>query len=122
MVGVVVMYVVLMVVVAAGSVAVRWLAEILASMDSQEQRGFLMFVTGSPRLPLGGLRGLEPRLTVVKKVDSSNHKGQQAVDAMLPSASTCTNYLKLPSYSSREVARERLLYSVKHGQHSFHLS
>ena len=95
--------------------------EILASMDTNEQRSFLMFVTGSPRLPLGGLGGLEPRLTVVKKVDS-NRKTQKQVDAMLPSASTCTNYLKLPEYSSREVTRERLLYSVKHGQHSFHLS
>jgi E3 ubiquitin-protein ligase TRIP12 len=72
---------------------------------------------------LTGLRSLEPRLTVVKKVvESHSRGGQGVVDRMLPSASTCTNYLKLPEYSTRDVMRERLLVSLSHGQHSFHLS
>jgi hypothetical protein len=33
---------------------VRWLAEILAELGEDDQRRFLMFVTGSPCLPLGG--------------------------------------------------------------------
>lgn len=71
-----------------------------------------------------GLMGCTPRLTVVKKVAEGHTRGagQEGVDAMLPSASTCTNYLKLPEYSSRDVMRQRLLLSVSHGQHSFHLS
>jgi E3 ubiquitin-protein ligase TRIP12 len=36
-------------------------------MDTVEQRAFLRFVTGSPRLPPGGLAALQPRLTVVRK-------------------------------------------------------
>jgi hypothetical protein len=36
-------------------------------MDGVEQRRFLRFVTGSPRLPPGGLAALQPRLTVVRK-------------------------------------------------------
>lgn len=107
-----------------GSQAVRWLVEILAGMEGKEQRQFLMFVTGSPGLPVGGLMGCSPRLTVVKKVAEGHVRveGQEGVDKMLPSASTCTNYLKLPDYSSKTVMRERLLLSLSYGQHSFYLS
>ena len=71
-----------------------------------------------------GLRACTPRLTVVKKVleDHNRSLGQAAVDSMLPSASTCTNYMKIPDYSSKAIMRERLLFSIHHGQHSFHLS
>lgn len=34
--------------------AVKYLFEILSSFDSEQQRLFLQFVTGSPRLPVGG--------------------------------------------------------------------
>ena len=36
------------------SQAVRFLFEILCSYEASEQRQFLQFVTGSPRLPVGG--------------------------------------------------------------------
>lgn len=32
----------------------KYLFEILSSFDSEQQRLFLQFVTGSPRLPVGG--------------------------------------------------------------------
>lgn len=34
--------------------AVKFLFEILSSFDNEQQRLFLQFVTGSPRLPVGG--------------------------------------------------------------------
>lgn len=34
--------------------AVKFLFEILSNFDSEQQRLFLQFVTGSPRLPVGG--------------------------------------------------------------------
>lgn len=37
-----------------GSRQVQWLVEILAEMTAEEQRRFLMFVTGCPCLPVGG--------------------------------------------------------------------
>ena len=43
-------------------------------------------------------------------------------DGDLPSVMTCANYLKLPPYSSADVARERLLYAMAEGQGSFQLS
>lgn len=39
----------------AESRAIRMLIDILASYNREEQRLFLQFVTGSPRLPTGGM-------------------------------------------------------------------
>lgn len=42
--------------------------EILQEFNNEERRAFVQFVTGSPRLPPGGLASLDPKLTVVRKV------------------------------------------------------
>ncbi|ETE69882.1 putative E3 ubiquitin-protein ligase TRIP12 [Ophiophagus hannah] len=98
--------------------AVKFLFEILSSFDSEQQRLFLQFVTGSPRLPVGGFRSLNPPLTIVRKTFEST----ETPDDFLPSVMTCVNYLKLPDYSSIEIMREKLLIAAKEGQQSFHLS
>ncbi|XP_075426312.1 E3 ubiquitin-protein ligase TRIP12 isoform X2 [Ascaphus truei] len=98
--------------------AVKYLFEILSSFDSEQQRLFLQFVTGSPRLPVGGFRSLNPPLTIVRKTFESTENQ----DDFLPSVMTCVNYLKLPDYSSLEIMREKLLIAAREGQQSFHLS
>uniref|UniRef100_A0A803SYL1 E3 ubiquitin-protein ligase n=1 Tax=Anolis carolinensis TaxID=28377 RepID=A0A803SYL1_ANOCA len=95
-----------------------FLFEILSSFDSEQQRLFLQFVTGSPRLPVGGFRSLNPPLTIVRKTFESTENP----DDFLPSVMTCVNYLKLPDYSSIEIMREKLLIAAREGQQSFHLS
>ena len=40
----------------------------------------------------------------------------------LPSVMTCANYVKLPPYTSQAVMREKLMYAMREGQHSFNLS
>jgi len=76
------------------------------------------------------------RLTVVRKVSTTqlpdlppgaaSPGGQQpastAADRDLPSVMTCANYIKLPPYSSKAVARARLLLAIREGQGSFDLS
>lgn len=49
------------------SPAVQHFVRVLTDLSSDDQRAFLRFVTGSPRLPYGGLAALRPRLTIVKK-------------------------------------------------------
>ncbi|XP_077467262.1 E3 ubiquitin-protein ligase TRIP12 isoform X1 [Stigmatopora argus] len=98
--------------------AVRFLFEVLSSFDAEQQRLFLQFVTGSPRLPVGGFRSLNPPLTIVRKTFESTENP----DEFLPSVMTCVNYLKLPDYSSIEIMREKLLMAAREGQQSFHLS
>ncbi|XP_057778989.1 E3 ubiquitin-protein ligase UPL4 [Salvia miltiorrhiza] len=92
------------------------LLEIMLEFDLEQQRAFLQFVTGAPRLPTGGLASLNPKLTIVRKHCSKE------INADLPSVMTCANYLKLPPYSSKEVMKEKLLYAITEGQGSFHLS
>ncbi|XP_026746441.1 E3 ubiquitin-protein ligase TRIP12-like, partial [Trichoplusia ni] len=102
----------------AESRAIRMLIDILASYNREEQRLFLQFVTGSPRLPTGGFKALNPPLTVVRKSLESSLDP----DEYLPSVMTCVNYLKLPDYTSAEVMRGKLRLAASEGQHSFHLS
>lgn len=97
------------------SPVIHHLLDALTGLDQQEQRLFVQFVTGAPKLPAGGFRALVPPLTVVCKTSDTP-------DAFLPSVMTCANYLKLPQYSSAVVLRERLLFAISEGQGSFHLS
>uniref|UniRef100_A0A6G1SN08 E3 ubiquitin-protein ligase n=1 Tax=Aceria tosichella TaxID=561515 RepID=A0A6G1SN08_9ACAR len=100
------------------SIQIKYLFEILSSFKADEQRKFLQFITGSPRLPYGGLKSLSPPLTIVRK---TLEPGQNP-DHFLPSVMTCVNYLKLPEYSSSEIMREKLKISGEEGGNSFHLS
>jgi len=102
------------------SPTVQFLLETMCEFDGDQQRQFLMFVTGSPRLPLGGFKSLEPKLTVVRKDGSG--PANQPHDEYLPSVNCCFYYLKLPVYSTRQILKERLLYAMQHGQNSFSLT
>lgn len=118
---------------------------VLCGMSSDERKAFLQFTTGCSTLPPGGLANLHPRLTVVRKVQTSwwEPKGNvmpfgfrggkrgscccspfllqvDATDASYPSVNTCVHYLKLPEYSSEEIMRERLLAATM--EKGFHLN
>ncbi|KAG6902593.1 hypothetical protein C0995_014600 [Termitomyces sp. Mi166 len=115
--------------------AIHDLIEIISAYNNSTRRAFLQFITGSPKLPIGGtifpykskigfktigigFRGLNPPLTVVRKP----HEPPLTADDYLPSVMTCVNYLKLPEYSSKEVMKEKLRIAMQEGVGSFHLS
>jgi len=111
------------------------LREILTNMSDVERRSFLKFTTGSPRLPIGGLASLNPKLkvvckqpTVLSEVGGGMNtaemisEGTELADADLPSAMTCANYLKLPPYSSKEALELKLKLAISEGVGSFDLS
>lgn len=117
------------------SKSVRNLLQIMSELNHQQRRDFLQFVTGSPKLPIGGtirsvmrivflancgagFKSLTPMFTVVCRPSEPPYKS----DDYLPSVMTCVNYLKLPDYSSLEVLRERLIMAIQEGQGAFHLS
>ena len=58
----------------------------MSAFSLEERKQFLLFVTGAPRLPLGGFAGLKPKLNVVRKDPSlpGHHP-----DEYLPSVMTC---------------------------------
>lgn len=92
---------------------------ILSSFDSTERRRFLIFATGSPHLPVGGFKALNPPFTVVVK-----HPDNEELDAdqYLPSVMTCANYFKLPAYSSEKIMRRQLTKAILEGSGAFLLS
>lgn len=100
------------------SPAVRMFLLFMGSLDHQDRRSFLQFVTGAPRLPIGGFRALYPPLTLVQKI----HESPLTPDDYLPSVMTCANFIKLPNYSSMEILRRRWEQAVTEGKDSFHLS
>ncbi|KAL0481972.1 hypothetical protein AKO1_013171 [Acrasis kona] len=100
------------------SKTVRWLFKVMCELDKQEKRLFVKFLTGSPKLPSGGIKNLNPKLTIVLKIT----EGGGTSDQYLPSVMTCTNYLKLPDYSNEFVLKEQLLKAIRMGQNAFLLS
>eukprot|EP01016_Furgasonia_blochmanni_P003855 TRINITY_DN1150_c0_g2_i4.p1 TRINITY_DN1150_c0_g2~~TRINITY_DN1150_c0_g2_i4.p1 ORF type:complete len:382 (-),score=52.78 TRINITY_DN1150_c0_g2_i4:60-1157(-) len=91
---------------------------IMTEFNVEDRKTFLKFVTGCPRLPFGGFKNLNPKLTIVKRVSAPDSHP----DDHLPSVMTCQNYLKLPEYSSIEVMRMKLTYAMNEGLNSFALS
>lgn len=116
--------------------AIHDLLDVMSEYDKPTRRSYLQFITGSPKLPIGGMhsiymmrlrlestvptgfRGLNPPLTVVRKP----HEPPLTADDYLPSVMTCVNYLKLPEYSSKASMREKLAIAMREGVGSFHLS
>ncbi|KAJ2357372.1 Ubiquitin fusion degradation protein 4, partial [Coemansia sp. RSA 2610] len=97
---------------------VHMFVEFLGSLDRKERRMFLQFVTGAPRLPLGGFQALHPPLHLVPRPATPPLQP----DDYLPSVMTCMNLVKLPKYSSSEIFAQRWRQVMAEGQCSFHLS
>jgi E3 ubiquitin-protein ligase TRIP12 len=118
------------------SKSVRNLLATMSEFDAQERRDFLQFITGSPKLPIGGMlyhspgaqhsctdlllgfKALTPMFTVVCKPSEPPYSS----DDYLPSVMTCVNYLKMPDYSTVDILREKLSVAIREGQGAFHLS
>ncbi|KAL9126298.1 MAG: hypothetical protein Q9217_004624 [Psora testacea] len=100
------------------SKSVRNLLQVMSELSLPQRRDFLQFVTGSPKLPIGGFKSLNPMFTVVCKPSEAPYTS----DDFLLSVMTCANYLKLPDYSDVDVLRNRLLTAISEGQGAFHLS
>ena len=58
----------------------------LTELDPKDRSIFLSFITGSPRLPVGGFGSLEPRMTVVLKKPLNPNESPNSI---LPSVMTC---------------------------------
>ncbi|KAI7823580.1 hypothetical protein BC939DRAFT_451413 [Gamsiella multidivaricata] len=91
---------------------------VMSEFSKEERRQFLQFITGSPKLPIGGFKNLHPPFTVVCKPFEAPLKA----DDYLPSVMTCANYLKMPDYSCKEVTLAKFKMAYEEGQGSFHLS
>ena len=78
---------------------------VFAELSSEDQALLLKFVTSCERPPSLGFASLQPPFTI-QRVECSD-------DQRLPTASTCFNILKLPTYNSAKVMKEKLLQSIR---------
>ena len=111
-------------------------------MTSQERGLFLKFVTSCERPPSLGFGSLDPKFTIQRVDTNGNYHFvcrlcRQILlyiclihihdyylllifyppvdDSRLPTASTCFNILKLPTYSSAKALKTKLMHSIHSG-------
>ncbi|CAI9097863.1 OLC1v1034376C1 [Oldenlandia corymbosa var. corymbosa] len=97
-----------------GSRTVKLFWEVVAGLEPKQRCMLLKFVTSCSRGPLLGFKHLQPSFTIHKvacDVPLWATFGGRDVDR-LPSASTCYNTLKLPTYKRFGTLREKLLYAI----------
>lgn len=92
---------------------IQYLFEVLSELSASEQGQFLQFVTSSPRLPIGGLSALSPKLTIGLKTYQGNP------DNCYPSSMTCINTLFIAEYTSPKALKIKLLEAIKDGSDYF---
>lgn len=80
--------------------------DVMHGLEDSQRRDVLKYVTSTPRAPLLGFSQLSPRFSI-------RDGGRDTT--RLPSASTCVNLLKLPTYDSATLLRDKLLYAVSSG-------
>jgi len=83
---------------------IQYFWQILEEFSEEERSTFLRFVWGRSRLPLTA-DGFSQRFKL-------QLFGKQPADQYLPVAHTCFFSLEFPSYSSLEVAKEKLRYAI----------
>jgi len=81
---------------------------VVSSFTPKQQADLLRFVTSCERPPPLGFASMNPPFTIQRV-------GIMRDGEKLPTASTCFNTLKLPTYSSEKVLKDRLLYAIQAG-------
>ncbi|KAK1429424.1 hypothetical protein QVD17_11633 [Tagetes erecta] len=97
-----------------GSRTVKLFWEVIREFEPKERCMLMKFVTSCSRAPLLGFKHLQPSFTIHKvacDLPLWASFGGQDVDR-LPSASTCYNTLKLPTYKRASTLRTKLLYAI----------
>ncbi|XP_068089297.1 probable E3 ubiquitin-protein ligase HERC3 [Hyperolius riggenbachi] len=82
---------------------VRMFWETFHEFPLEKKKRFLLFLTGSDRIPIYGMSSLH---IIIQHTSSS--------EDFLPVAHTCYNLLDLPKYSSKEILRKRLTQAIDH--------
>jgi hypothetical protein len=78
--------------------------KVVKSLDEEEKKKFLFFVTGSDRAPIRGLGSME---FIIMKNGEPNS---------IPTSHTCFSHLLLPKYESVEQLREKLLLAINNSR------
>jgi len=83
---------------------IRYFWEVLHEMTLEDKKKFLLFLTGSYRIPIQGMKAI--KITIQPTND----------DKFLPVAHTCFNLLDLPQYKTKERLRYKLMQAIQQTQ------
>lgn len=86
---------------------IRYLWDTVHNFNTALKKKFLLFCTGSDRIPIGGMKEMKFKVT---KTTGSN------ATHMLPMAHTCFNQLCLPSYKSRKLLAKKLSIAIENSE------
>ncbi|XP_005105124.1 probable E3 ubiquitin-protein ligase HERC4 isoform X1 [Aplysia californica] len=81
---------------------IKFFWEVFHEMSLEDKKKFLMFLTGSDRIPVFGMK-------YVKIIIQPTCGGEK----FLPVAHTCFNVLDLPKYSTKETLQDKLLLAIQ---------
>ncbi|XP_060782468.1 probable E3 ubiquitin-protein ligase HERC3 isoform X2 [Neoarius graeffei] len=81
---------------------VRMFWEVFHEFPLEKKKQFLLFLTGSDRIPIHGMSSLR---IIIQSTSAEEH--------FLPVAHTCYNLLDLPCYRSKETLRSRLTRAIE---------
>ncbi|PAA85655.1 hypothetical protein BOX15_Mlig017050g1 [Macrostomum lignano] len=83
---------------------VKWFWDIAINMEPAKQAALLLFITGSDRIPVGGMAEMQMKIVRVNRLE------------MLPIAHTCFNQIMLPTYKTKATLTERLLLAIDNSE------
>ncbi|XP_052871929.1 probable E3 ubiquitin-protein ligase HERC4 isoform X2 [Anopheles cruzii] len=83
---------------------IRWFWEVFHELPLEEKKKFLIFLTGSDRIPILGMKAI--KIFIQPMPD----------DKFLPVAHTCFNVLDLPHYQTKEKLKYKLLQAIQQNQ------
>eukprot|EP01028_Stygiella_incarcerata_P003129 TRINITY_DN1593_c0_g1_i1.p1 TRINITY_DN1593_c0_g1~~TRINITY_DN1593_c0_g1_i1.p1 ORF type:complete len:683 (-),score=147.33 TRINITY_DN1593_c0_g1_i1:167-2215(-) len=90
----------------SSSTVIRWFWEIVhRDMTEEDRKKLLFFVTGSDRVPIKGLGGLD--FGIYRNGPDSDR---------LPTSHTCFNALMLPEYGSKEKLKSFMLIAIRNAE------
>ncbi|XP_017765568.1 PREDICTED: probable E3 ubiquitin-protein ligase HERC4 isoform X2 [Eufriesea mexicana] len=78
--------------------------QVFRELPLEEKKKFLLFLTGSDRIPIQGMKAIKITMQPVED------------ERLLPIAHTCFNLLDLPRYQTRERLRYKLLQAIQQTQ------
>ncbi|XP_004549419.1 putative E3 ubiquitin-protein ligase HERC3 isoform X2 [Maylandia zebra] len=81
---------------------VRLFWEVFHEFPLEKKKQFLLFLTGSDRIPIHGMESLR---IIIQSTTAEEH--------YLPVAHTCYNLLDMPRYQTKEILRRRLTQAVE---------
>lgn len=83
---------------------IRWFWEVFHELPLTEKKKFLLYLTGSDRIPIQGMKAI--KIVFQPTTD----------EKFLPVAHTCFNLLDLPRYGTKERLKYKLCQAIQQTQ------